>query len=288
MVGHDKTVSYIKFVDTMSLVSASIDNTLKLWDMSMCRLGIEGRNYSQCLLLLLLAFAFYKELCSFVFIYHKAFPMPALSFKFYSSDPLSGNEEDDSAQFITSVCWRGIAMKFSKEWKSFSPTGASTIFHLHRHQHTIHMEYKLRMSKDKAVNISCNMVKFGGCSSSVQAAASPSFECASSSILPRDAALLFFIELRDLYEVPEKATLEACQENDDIGSITFTSNALDNDRGLSLDMNDFARPIVDGKWVVPLEVVDREEEESDDKIIDLEKDEESDYIDEANNSGDDS
>ena len=29
MVGHDKTVSYIKFVDTMSLVSASTDNTLK-------------------------------------------------------------------------------------------------------------------------------------------------------------------------------------------------------------------------------------------------------------------
>ena len=40
--------------------------------------------------------------------------------------------------------------------------------------------------------------------------------------------------------------------------------------------------------MVPLEVVDREEEESDDKIIDLAKDEESDYIDEANNSGDDS
>ena len=31
-------------------------------------------------------------------------------------------------------------------------------------------------------------------------------------------------KFRDLYEVPEKATLEACQENDDIGSITFTSN----------------------------------------------------------------
>ena len=57
---------------------------------------------------------------------------------------------------------------------------------------------------------------------------------------------------------------------------------------LILDMNDFAWPIVDGKRVVPLEVVDREEEESDDKIIDLAKDEESDYIDEANNSGDDS
>ena len=36
----------------------------------------------------------------------------------------------------------------------------------------------------------------GGCSSSMQAAASPSFECASSSVLSRGAALLFFIEVR--------------------------------------------------------------------------------------------
>ena len=48
-----------------------------------------------------------------------------------------------------------------------------------------------------------------------------------------------------------------------------------------------ARLIIDGKRVVPSEVVDHEEEESDDKIIDLAKDEESDYIDEANNSDDD-
>lgn len=42
-----------------------------------------------------------------VFIYHKAFPMPALSFKFQNSDPLSGQETDDAAQFISSLCWRG-------------------------------------------------------------------------------------------------------------------------------------------------------------------------------------
>lgn len=42
-----------------------------------------------------------------VVIYHKAFPMPALSFKFNCTDPLSGDEVDDSAQFISSVCWRG-------------------------------------------------------------------------------------------------------------------------------------------------------------------------------------
>lgn len=36
LVGHSKTVSYVKFVDTMNLVSASTDNTLKLWDFSSC------------------------------------------------------------------------------------------------------------------------------------------------------------------------------------------------------------------------------------------------------------
>ncbi|KAF5478658.1 hypothetical protein F2P56_005199 [Juglans regia] len=41
-----------------------------------------------------------------VFIYHKAFPMPALSFKFDNTDPLSGQEMGDTAQFISSVCWR--------------------------------------------------------------------------------------------------------------------------------------------------------------------------------------
>ncbi|XWS11026.1 hypothetical protein CRYUN_Cryun38cG0048200 [Craigia yunnanensis] len=36
LVGHNKTVSYVKFVDTSTLVSASTDNTLKLWDLSTC------------------------------------------------------------------------------------------------------------------------------------------------------------------------------------------------------------------------------------------------------------
>lgn len=40
-------------------------------------------------------------------MYHKAFPMPALSFKFKNTDPLSGEDVDDSAHFISSVCWRG-------------------------------------------------------------------------------------------------------------------------------------------------------------------------------------
>ncbi|THG18162.1 hypothetical protein TEA_018767 [Camellia sinensis var. sinensis] len=35
MIGHNKTVSYVKFIDSTNLVSASTDNTLKLWDLSM-------------------------------------------------------------------------------------------------------------------------------------------------------------------------------------------------------------------------------------------------------------
>ncbi|KAL0301183.1 UNVERIFIED_CONTAM: protein SPA1-RELATED 4 [Sesamum radiatum] len=36
LVGHNKTVSYVRFIDSTTLVSASTDNTLKLWDLSMC------------------------------------------------------------------------------------------------------------------------------------------------------------------------------------------------------------------------------------------------------------
>ncbi|KHN23997.1 Protein SPA1-RELATED 3 [Glycine soja] len=124
LVGHDKTVSYIKFVDTMSLVSASTDNTLKLWDLSMCASRVidspiqsfTGHMNVKNFVGLSVSDGYIAtgsetneafHFSSLVFIYHKAFPMPALSFKFYSSDPLFGNEEDDSTQFITSVCWRG-------------------------------------------------------------------------------------------------------------------------------------------------------------------------------------
>ncbi|KAL2944309.1 Protein SPA1-RELATED 3 [Bienertia sinuspersici] len=116
LIGHNKTVSYIKFVDSSTLVSASTDSTLKLWDLSSCASRVvEGPLHS---------FTGHTNMKNFVglsvsdgyiatgsetnevFIYHKAFPMPALSYKFNCVDPLSGNESDDGAQFISSVCWR--------------------------------------------------------------------------------------------------------------------------------------------------------------------------------------
>ncbi|KAG8637134.1 protein SPA1-RELATED 3 isoform X2 [Manihot esculenta] len=116
LVGHNKTVSYVRFLDPMNLVSASTDNTLKLWDLSMCA--------SRVIDTPLQSFTGHMNIKNFVglsisdgyiatgsetnevFIYHKAFPMPALSFKFSNADPLSGQEMDDPAQFISSVCWR--------------------------------------------------------------------------------------------------------------------------------------------------------------------------------------
>lgn len=117
LIGHNKTVSYVKFIDSTTLVSASTDNTLKLWDLSICTSRIVDTP--------LQSFTGHMNVKNFVglsvsegyiatgsetnevFVYHKAFPMPALSFKFNSTDPLSGDEVDDQAQFISSVCWRG-------------------------------------------------------------------------------------------------------------------------------------------------------------------------------------
>ncbi|CAN4102895.1 unnamed protein product [Withania somnifera] len=117
LIGHNKTVSDVKFIDSTTLVSASTDNTLKLWDLSICT--------SRILDSPLQSFTGHMNVKHFVglsvsdgyiatgsetnevFVYHKAFPMPALSFKFDSTDPLSGDVVDDQAQFISSVCWRG-------------------------------------------------------------------------------------------------------------------------------------------------------------------------------------
>ncbi|OWM81413.1 hypothetical protein CDL15_Pgr007451 [Punica granatum] len=117
LVGHNKTVSYVKFVDSTNLVSASTDNTLKLWDLSMCTSRVvdtplqsyTGHTNVKNFVGLSVAEGYIAtgSETNEVFVYHKAFPMPALSFKFTDSDLPSSHEVDDTAQFISSICWRG-------------------------------------------------------------------------------------------------------------------------------------------------------------------------------------
>ncbi|XP_076947883.1 protein SPA1-RELATED 4-like isoform X2 [Bidens hawaiensis] len=116
LIGHNKTVSYVKFIDSSTLVSSSTDNTLKLWDLT--------ESMSQVIDTPLQTFTGHMNVKNFVglsvsdgyiatgsetnevVVYHKAFPMPALSYKFSTTDLLSGDEVEGSDQFISSVCWR--------------------------------------------------------------------------------------------------------------------------------------------------------------------------------------
>ncbi|KAL9236422.1 hypothetical protein vseg_011096 [Gypsophila vaccaria] len=117
MIGHSKTVSYVKFVDSTNLVSSSTDNTLKLWDLSSCISRVvqdpvqsfTGHTNMKNFVGLSVSDGYIAtgSETNEVFVYHKAFPMPVLSYKFNNPDTQSGNESDDSAQFISSVCWRG-------------------------------------------------------------------------------------------------------------------------------------------------------------------------------------
>ena len=47
LAGHDKAVSYVKFLDSGTLVSASTDNTLKLWDLK--KTSSTGFSTSACI-----------------------------------------------------------------------------------------------------------------------------------------------------------------------------------------------------------------------------------------------
>ncbi|KAL5989861.1 hypothetical protein ACLOJK_010756 [Asimina triloba] len=98
LIGHTRTVSSVKFLDSTTLVSSSIDNSLKLWDLTMGASRIIDDPIQ----------TFTGHTNIKVVVYHKAFPMPVLSFNFGESESSCGHDEFDSgAQFISCMCWRG-------------------------------------------------------------------------------------------------------------------------------------------------------------------------------------
>ncbi|CAI9768853.1 unnamed protein product [Fraxinus pennsylvanica] len=119
LMGHGKTVSYVKFLDSDTLISASTDNTLKLWDLR--KTSIEGLSPNACSL----TFSGHTNEKNFVglsvldgyitcgsetnevYAYYRSLPMPITSHTFGSIDPIFGHESSDSnGQFVSSVCWR--------------------------------------------------------------------------------------------------------------------------------------------------------------------------------------
>jgi len=79
---------------------------------------------------------------------------------------------------------------------------------------------------------------------------------------------------RDWYDMPNEAINEVCQENEDIGSVSFTSNVSDNEHEFSLNRNDLSQSTSTGNPI-----------ESDDASIYVTDDEEKNVIDE-DDSGD--
>lgn len=116
--GHEKSISSVKFSDSKTLVSASTDNSLKLWDLSKassaessnaCCLTFNGHKNEKNFvgLSVLDGYIACGSETNEVFCYHKSFPMPITSYKFGAVDPISRNEViDDTGQFVSSVCWR--------------------------------------------------------------------------------------------------------------------------------------------------------------------------------------
>ncbi|XP_048319894.2 protein SPA1-RELATED 2 [Ziziphus jujuba] len=120
LAGHDKAVSYVKFLDSETLVSASTDNTLKLWDLNKsthsglstnaCSLTLSGHTNEKNFVGLSVADGYVAcgSETNEVYAYYRSLPMPITSHKFGSIDSFSGKEtDDDNGQFVSSVCWRG-------------------------------------------------------------------------------------------------------------------------------------------------------------------------------------
>ncbi|XP_042505314.1 protein SPA1-RELATED 2-like [Macadamia integrifolia] len=117
--GHGKAVSYVKFLDPETLVSASTDNSLKLWDLkktsssglstTACSLTFGGHTNEKNFVGLTVSDGYIAcgSESNEVYAYYRSLPMPLTSHKFGSIDPITGKETgDDNGQFVSSVCWR--------------------------------------------------------------------------------------------------------------------------------------------------------------------------------------
>ncbi|KAG4386285.1 hypothetical protein AAZX31_11G018300 [Glycine max] len=120
LAGHRKAVSYVKFLDSETLVSASTDNTLKIWDLNKtspvgasinaCSLTLSGHTNEKNFVGLSVADGYIAcgSETNEIYTYYRSLPMPITSHKFGSIDPISGKDtDDDNGQFVSSVCWRG-------------------------------------------------------------------------------------------------------------------------------------------------------------------------------------
>eukprot|EP00049_Salpingoeca_infusionum_P012088 m.214393 g.214393 ORF g.214393 m.214393 type:complete len:688 (+) comp15101_c0_seq3:73-2136(+) len=101
--GHTKAVSYVRFIDNESLVSASTDSTLKLWNVHtrVQQRTFKGHTNEKNFVGLTNCDDFIA--CGSedngVYVYHRAFEEPVIAHKFHT-------EDTPHKTFVSSVCWR--------------------------------------------------------------------------------------------------------------------------------------------------------------------------------------
>lgn len=110
--GHKKAVSYVKFLNADSLVSASTDSQLKLWNVNHrnCERSFVGHineknfvglatdgDYITC-----------GSENNSLYVYYRGLSKPLFSFKFNGVRSLLERErrEEDANEFVSAVCWR--------------------------------------------------------------------------------------------------------------------------------------------------------------------------------------
>ncbi|XP_042059964.1 E3 ubiquitin-protein ligase COP1-like isoform X2 [Salvia splendens] len=107
--GHNKAVSYVKFLSSNELASASTDSTLRLWDVKDNLLVRTFRGHTNEKNFVGLTvnndFLACGSETNEVSVYHKAITKPVTWHKFGSPD-VEDVEEDAGSYFISAVCWK--------------------------------------------------------------------------------------------------------------------------------------------------------------------------------------
>ncbi|CAK7351561.1 unnamed protein product [Dovyalis caffra] len=110
--GHRKAVSYVKFLSSHELASASTDSTLRLWDVkeNLALRTFRGHTNEKNFVGLTVTSEYIAcgSETNEVLVYHKAISKPAAWHRF--STDLENGEDDAGSYFISAVCWKSDSL----------------------------------------------------------------------------------------------------------------------------------------------------------------------------------